>query len=258
MATSNSTKPRKPYPEFPLFPHATGRWAKKIRGRLHYFGPWRDPEGCLQKYLDQRDDLHAGRTPRMSGDGLTVRDLVNRFLTAKQLQLESQEITSRTFGEYHATCKRLIETFGKNRLVDDLASDDFERLRADIAKVWGPVRLGNEVQRIRTVFKYGYEAGLIDKPMRYGPQFKKHAKSILRKHRSAGGERVFTTAEVRALLNAASVPLRAMLLIGINAGFSNSDSGQLPQSALDLTGGWCRFPRPKPASRAVARCGLRP
>ena len=32
--------------------------------------------------------------------------------------------------------------FGKNRAVDDLASDDFARLRAAMAKKWGPVRLG--------------------------------------------------------------------------------------------------------------------
>jgi hypothetical protein len=78
--------PAKPYPEYPLRAHALGYWCKKIRGRLHYFGKWDDPDGALQKYLEQKDDLHAGRTPRRAQEALIIWDAVNAFLNAKKEQ----------------------------------------------------------------------------------------------------------------------------------------------------------------------------
>ena len=51
--------PRKPTPDYPLFAHSNGQWAKKVRGRFHYFGPWSDPQAALEKWVAQKDALLA-------------------------------------------------------------------------------------------------------------------------------------------------------------------------------------------------------
>jgi hypothetical protein len=62
-----------------------GRWAKKIRGRTVYFGPLSDPDAALANYLDQKDELYAGRKPQPNPPGtLTIKDVANAFLNAKQ------------------------------------------------------------------------------------------------------------------------------------------------------------------------------
>src|SRR5262249_41047360 len=114
-----------------------------------------------------------------------------------------------------------------------------------LAKQFGPVRLGNEIQKVRTVFKYGYESGLIEKPVHFGPQFKKPSAGVMRRHRAKNGERMLEPGELRKLIDAATVPLKAMLLLAVNAAYGNHDLATLPLSALDLERGWVNYARPK-------------
>jgi integrase len=249
----------KPRPDFPLFPHATGRWAKKVRGKLHYFGKVAtDPKGeaALNLWLDQKDALLAGRTPRVKAEGLTVEDLVNRLLAAKRHLVDTREITQRTFADMYATCQRVLDTFGWDRLVVDLATEDFDRLRRQIAKQWGPVRLGNEIQRVRSLFKFGFEAGLIEQPLRFGPAFKRPSRKVLCLERAKKGPRMLEAADLRRVLGKAGVPLKAMILLGLNCGFGNADVASLPMKALDLKAGWVDYPRPK--TGLPRRCPLWP
>jgi integrase len=239
------SKPAKPYPEFPLFAHAAGVWAKKIRGKLHYFGPWSDPDGALKKYLAEKDALHTGRKPRADPNEPTVKDLANAFLIHKRHLADNREITMRTWQDYKDTCDRLVKTFGKGRLVADLDPEDFAKLRAGIARRWGPIRLGNEIQRVRSAFKYGFDAGLLDRPMSFGPGFQRPSKKVLRLERAKKGPRMFEAEEVRRILDAAGTPFRAMVLLGLNGAFGNADCATLPLKAVDLETGWIDYPRPK-------------
>ena len=262
-------RPKKPYRDFPLSPHPGGMWQKKIRGKIHYFGRWaRRVNGKLERvegdgwkealedYKAVTDDLHAGRTPRVKADGLTVADLCNRFLTAKLRKQAAGEIGPRMFQDYRDITDRLVAGFGKTRLVDDLAADDFEKLRADMAERWGPVRLGNAITRIKSVFKYGLDNALLERAPRFGSEFKKPDKAVLRRRRAQNGVKMLEADELRRLLNAADVQLRAMVLLGVNAGFGNHDCATLPLSALDLGAGWVDFPRPK--TGVGRRCPLWP
>jgi integrase len=249
-------KPVKPYAEFPLFPHAAGVWAKKIRGKLHYFGPWDDPDAALKKYLAEKDDLHAGRKPRPDAEAVTVKELANRFLNAKKALMAEGRLSPLTWGDYKTACDDVVAAFGKTRVVADLRPDDFADLRKRLAKKWGLQRLCKTIQFVRCVFKYAFEAEMIDRPVRFGPDFKRPSKKDFRLHKAKQGVKLFTAEEVRKLLDAAGPQLRAMLLLGINCGFGNSDCGNLPLSAVDVAGGFIDFPRPK--TGIPRRCPLWP
>jgi hypothetical protein len=213
------SKPVKPYPDFPLFAHASGQWAKKIRGRMHYFGTWGDPDAALKRYLEQKDALHAGRTPRPETEGVTIKDLANAFLNAKQALVDSGELLARTWVDYKAACDLLIARFGKSRLVEDLGPDDFAALRQHMAKQWAPASVRSVIQRVRCVFKFAADNRLIAEPVCYGQSFKRPSPKVLRLEKARQGRKLFTAEEIHRLLGAASVVVKAQILLGIKLRF---------------------------------------
>jgi hypothetical protein len=232
MSVSHSTipatpgKPAKPRPDFPLFPHATGRWAKKIRGKLHYFGPRADPDGALQKYLGQADALHAGRTPRPDPEALRVKGVANAYLNAKKVALDAGELSPRTWDDYRSIMEMMVKGLGKGQSATGLAPQDFTTLKAKLAKTNSPPRMCTVIQVIRSAFKHAYESGLLDRPMRFGPEFKRTSKKTLRLHRARQGPKLFTREEIHKVLDVAGVQMRAMVLLGINCGFGNTVQGR--------------------------------
>jgi integrase len=249
-------KPEQPYPEFPLTAHPAGVWCKKIRGKLHYFGPWDDPDGALDNYLKQKDALHARRKPRDESGGVTVKELVNQFLNAKAASRDAGELTHRSWQDYKDACDLIVSYPGKGRQVEDLDPDDFAQLRKKMAKRWGPATLGDVISRMRVAFKFAHDNGLIDRPVRYGQSFKRPARKTVRIDKAKKGPQLFTAEEVRRLLAAAGTPMKAMILRGVNCGFGDADCGALPQSALNLETGIIGFPRPK--TGIPRRCVLWP
>lgn len=247
-------KAKKSSKDFPLSIHkGTGYWCKKVAGRVYYFGKVADdPKGVAAKeeWLDQKDDLLAGREPRArKPDELTVADLCNDYLEQHEARRDDGAISPRTFHGLHATCVSICKTFPKTRAVTDLGPDDFAKLRKFLAKNRKAVALRNEMQRVRSVFLFAYVNGLIQNQVRYGTMFDKPQLKQVRKerreHRQKHGDRMFEAAEIRQILAEVNQPLRAMVLLAVNCGFGQSDIAHLPISSVDLDKGMIDYPRPK-------------
>jgi integrase len=240
-------RPSKPAKDYPMYAHPSGQWARKINGRMYYFGVWADPDAARARHDRELPYLKEGKTPPPveTSEGLTLRALCNDFLRAKEDKLRSEELSPRTFRDYYRTCQHLLKHFGKDRRVDDLRPDDFRTLRSKMRERLGVVSLLNEINRIHILFRYAHENRLIPQPVCFGQHLDKPAARDVRKVRNEAGPKLFTRDEIRQLLGAVDAQLKAMILLGINCGFGNTDVALLPLTALDLDTGWVNFPRPK-------------
>jgi len=132
-------KPQKPYPDFPLFPHNNGQWAKKIGGKLYYFGKWDDWRAALKKY-------------RLLVDGPqeTLESVIERYLESRR---RLGDAGHRHLTDLEWTLGRFKKVIGARKMVANLKSADYERWRAELNRSNGPVSIGN-LRKVR-----GYARG---------------------------------------------------------------------------------------------------
>jgi integrase len=87
--------------------------------------------------------------------------------------------------------------------------------------------------------------GYIDRLPRFGDAFKPPAQSALDREREEQAARVLTAGQIRTLLATAKLKLKAMILLGVNCGYGNTDCSKLVVGKLDLDHGWANFARTK-------------
>lgn len=247
-------KPQKPYTEFPLYAHRNGQWAKKIKGKTWFFGTWGATDDALTCYLDQVDDIQAGRDPnRQRGvatpDTVTVCDLVNLYLESLDERCQRGDVTPRHFSDCIRTSELIVGHFGRKMAAAKLRAADFGDFRKAFPTAWGPGTVGNEIQRIRGVFRWAAASEIIPGVPNFGPDFSKPAKRVLRiakaNREAKSGKLDFSAAELKKLVDNSDGWLKAAILLGINSGFGNADCARLQENHIDFGTGWYDLLRQK-------------
>lgn len=199
---------------------------------------------ALTRWQAVGDDLLAGVEPevyRSEPDVMTLRDLANAYESQVRNNVKRGRIKVRHQQDVHRTLVFLLKRFGPERPVDAVHVSDWTAWANDMRDRWNDTTMSNHVKRIRTAFNWAYQSALIDKPMRFGPEFKTR---VARKPKDT-----YNAAEIRTLIDHGSVALRAMVLLGINGGYGNTDCSAL--TIPEVQGDVIETPRKK---TQIARC----
>ena len=245
-------KPEKPWPDYPLTPHQNGKWCKKVRGQLFYFGSWDDPIGALNEWLAEEPNIRGSGQKSTDTSELDILWLCNTFYEAKEQQRDNGDLSTAALEDYESACKYILKFFGKRRLLSTIDAPDFARMRKQFPATWNSTTINNHIARISAVFNFAFASGGTDRPIRFGLNFKRVSRKRQRLERAKKPRKYFSAEQIHKLLDAADFQVKAMILLGINAGYGNADCGRLTVPMIDFGRSWLEGLREKTAIERAA------
>jgi integrase len=237
---AKSRKTKRRGDNFPLFQRGDGRWCKKIRGKHRYFGT--DKAKALEKYQREIGLLSQGLEPDRGDIGL--REAFNRYLSAKQRAMQAGKIGARALSDSARTLRHVLAIMN-DRLVSTLTPADFAGLNAKLSKGRTAITVSGHVRRLKAVFNWANQEGLIAAVPKYGTEFRAAPVRAVRLAKSQRGALLFTSAELCSLIAAADPQLRAMIYLGANCALLPVDIARLEFEEIDAGYQWLRQARRK-------------
>lgn len=235
----------KPSPDFPLTPHKMGYWVKRINGKQYRFGKrWATPTEALQEYVAVVDDLRMGIDPKPDDGGLKLRDACDAFLRSRRSRHDAGELSKRSLQDYEQEVEWMIGILGPGLPLGAMRSAHFTKLRQAMSG-YAVHTTGNKIGRIRVLCKYFFDTGMISIPVKFGPDFVRPSRSVMRRDKASKPKKLFKPDEIHRVLEAANPQFKAMTVLGLFAGYGNTDCGRLMTSHVDLKTGFITFARPK-------------
>jgi integrase len=253
-------RPAKPHPDFPLTPHGNGQWCKKIKGKVYYFGRWKeDREGkaALADWLARKDAIFGGmdqlRVATVEA-GMTMGRLMGMFLEAKRTAaMIAKELSATTYGDYLRELQAFANATGTDAEVAKLKPEHF----AAYAKALITERkLGRHARKrtiayIKAMLNWGADNGYYPTPT-FGTGFvaPETTPDAIRMAKAREGkpdhsERIVTGDELNRLIERANPQFKAVILLAANCAMGPADMGRLRWRDIDMETGALDMPRGK-------------
>ncbi|MDB5294942.1 MAG: Phage integrase family protein [Phycisphaerales bacterium] len=207
-----------------------------------YFGSWDDPEGADREYARWVEAQRAGVPVVTDPSEITLAEVADRFISFQEGRYNAGEIEEGQFKAYQEACvDNLLLILGGTTRVVEMTGHDLERFRKVIRGRVGGHQTTKFLGNVKAMLRWAHEQvrpPLISVPLHRDNALRRvGAKEIRREQRERHqkhGKPYFKASEVRVILERATNPLRAMVLLAVNAGLGQRDIGELEWSFLKL------------------------
>ena len=220
------------HPNYPLFVHRNGQWAKKVRGKLYYFGRLSEPDEALKLWLEEKDYLLAGLEPPTYTDGITVEELCDRYLE----NARNRSASSSSLKDYQTTINFLKEAGLLTVAIDLLNPEHFARARRTLKDSGRrPRTQKNYVHSVKAIFNWGLKMGFYSKPINYGPEFVPPSTTTIEAEQEENSAIRFLDRDlILKVLSVADVRIKIAALLGINCAFYPGDTASITYGHIHL------------------------
>jgi integrase len=238
-------------------------WAMRIPGKKNLVsiaGGTVSITEVLARFHQRRADALVSTTvnvtPEMSQpiipvvqvkQSILISELKDKYLSYQSGRHENGAYAARSL-QTSIDIQTAFAKYFPTKRVDGLEPGDFADFRNHLGKK-SLNTINRYIVNVRAMFNWAKENYVIPDLPRWGTMFKKPSAAELRKHsnqmRAKKGEKIFTPGEISLLLNKADIPMKAMILLGLNGAFGNKDVSELPLRNIDLNAGVLDFPRVK-------------
>lgn len=246
----------------PLFLHRNGQWAKKVRGRLLYFGT--DLDAALKKWATEKDYHLAGLTPPKRSDAPTVEELANVFYDQQLAQAQRGLVSERHVAAIKTTLANFLDIVGRDATLDTMQPMHWAQVRQLLfrpAQARNPARGGvmgrkidershvtvdGDIRRIRAFVNWCI-ANRHYNNIDFGSEFAETPAKVRRRLKADSPSRDMSAEALRAIIEKSAVNFKPLILLAINGGMGSTDIAnitfadlaniQQPQCWVDLPRG---------------------
>jgi hypothetical protein len=279
-----------PLGRYRITKHKKG-WVKKLRsGKTAWIAALSaaptlaDAEKAFEaKVAEGKIRLEAAPAPTSNPDEVLIEDMAESFLQRKRKLAQLGKIQTRTFEENLQAIRAFKNHLGEEIRFCDLTPLHFSAFADTLSERLGVHRLKKFIILVRGMFRWAGPGpgsmNLVSRLPQYGDGFRLPSRADLRRSRKESvekfGVKMYEPWEIAEQLagkdllikrrrnkkteklrikRRASRPLRAMILLGLNCGFGNTDCAELPLNiaAKAIDDGWISYARGKTGADRLA------